>query len=159
MHCYPVSFNGVIGGGERERPSGRTPQITCPGTQTNGTDVQGGQRSQKFPNCLAGTTTATCCAACVSDPTCIAWVWSDGTNPDPAGETKQHAIACIKEKSQPLSQLFVDFHKSGTGSDLVGLTFFDAGMNCWPLMAYDYTNPAQGRLFGGPPPAPKQQAW
>lgn len=51
----------------------------------NDTDVTGSERSQKFPNGLSGKTEDECCAACNSDPTCIAWVWSDGSKPDPAG--------------------------------------------------------------------------
>lgn len=59
---------------------------TCaPGVIHSGTDVTGPQRSQMFPNGLKGQTEAQCCAACNSDETCIAWVWSDGSHPDPAG--------------------------------------------------------------------------
>jgi hypothetical protein len=59
---------------------------TCaPGARHAGTDVTNPQRSAAFPNGLKGATADTCCAACNSDPTCIAWVWSDGSHPDPAG--------------------------------------------------------------------------
>ena len=57
---------------------------TCPPRQ-NGMDVNGPIRSDGFPNGLAGKSEDECCAACNSDPTCISWVWSDGTHPDPAG--------------------------------------------------------------------------
>ena len=42
-------------------------------------------RSDKFPDGLNGTSLASCCAACKSDPSCVAYVWSDGSNPDPNG--------------------------------------------------------------------------
>ena len=50
-----------------------------------GEDVTNPQRSAAFPNGLKGATEDSCCAACNSDPTCISWVWSDGSRPDPAG--------------------------------------------------------------------------
>ena len=58
---------------------------TCANRQP-GMDVSGPVRSQGFPNGLAGQTEDQCCAACNTDPTCIAWVWSDGSHPDPAGD-------------------------------------------------------------------------
>ena len=57
---------------------------TCPPRQ-DGVDVTGPIRSDKFPNGLAGQTEDACCAACNTDDSCISWVWSDGTHPDPAG--------------------------------------------------------------------------
>jgi hypothetical protein len=77
-HCYPVSFSGAIGARARD---------TCDTSQRkNGTDVTNPVRSAKYPNGIAGATTLEqCCGACNSDPTCTAWVWSDGSNPDPNG--------------------------------------------------------------------------
>jgi hypothetical protein len=57
---------------------------TCPPRQ-QGVDVSGPIRSDSFPNGLAGQSEDQCCAACNSDASCISWVWSDGTRPDPAG--------------------------------------------------------------------------
>ena len=74
-HCYPVSFSGSVGGGSSDM---------CDNTKSE-TDVTNSVRSDKYPNGLNGTTLASCCAACKSDPTCIAYVWSDGTVPDPNG--------------------------------------------------------------------------
>lgn len=90
--------------------------FTCPVPTQNGTDAAGSVRSDKWPNGLSGTTQAQCCAACSSDPSCIAYIWSDGTNPDPNG-------------------------------------------NCWPLKSFTNTIPNQGRVFGGQPPPPPEQAY
>lgn len=57
---------------------------TCTNKQS-GMDVSGPVRSKNFPNGLSGQSQAQCCTACNSDPTCISWVWSDGSHPDPAG--------------------------------------------------------------------------
>ena len=76
-HCYPVSFSGDVGGGAGERD-------ICTATQQN-TDAANSVRSDKFPDGLNGTTLASCCSACKSDPSCVAYVWSDGSNPDPNG--------------------------------------------------------------------------
>jgi len=57
---------------------------TCPPRQA-GVDVSGPVRSDGFPNGLSGQSEDQCCAACNSDSSCISWVWSDGSRPDPAG--------------------------------------------------------------------------
>jgi len=105
-HCYPVSFSGSVGGGARDM---------CSNTKSE-TDVSNPVRSDKFPDGLNGTTLASCCAACESDPSCTAYVWSDGSVPDPNG-------------------------------------------NCWPFKSFDSTHDEPGRVFGGTPPAPPQEAW
>jgi hypothetical protein len=71
-HCYPVSFSGNIGSTDM-----------CTNIQ-NYTDING-DRSSKFPNGLSNQSLSQCCAACKSDPECIAYVWSDGSDPDPTG--------------------------------------------------------------------------
>ena len=76
-HCYPVSFSGSVGTAARERDM-------CSNTKSE-TDVSNAVRSDKFPDGLSNTTLAGCCAACESDPSCTAYVWSDGSVPDPNG--------------------------------------------------------------------------
>ena len=76
-HCYPVSFSGNIG-----ETSG---DMCDPKQQHNNTDVDNPSRSSKYPNGLSNTTLASCCAACVGADDCIAYIWSDGTHPDPNG--------------------------------------------------------------------------
>ena len=65
-------------------PRGAARNDTC-AQRFPGEDVTNPQRSAGFPNGLKGATEDSCCAACNSDPTCISWVWSDGSRPDPAG--------------------------------------------------------------------------
>jgi hypothetical protein len=77
-HCYPVSFSGNIGGG------GARARDMCTSTQQD-TDAVDSERTDKYPNGLNGTTLATCCAACTGDPDCVAYVWSNGQDPDPNG--------------------------------------------------------------------------
>ena len=82
-HCYPVDFSGNVGSAPMPRIAGGD---TCQ-PQRAGTDATGSVRSAKYPNGLQNATTAAaCCGACNSDPTCTAWVWSDGSSPDPAGD-------------------------------------------------------------------------
>ena len=78
-HCYPVDFSGNVGSAPMPRIAGGD---TCQ-PQRAGTDATGSVRSAKYPNGLQNATTAAaCCGACNSDPTCTAWVWSDGSSPD-----------------------------------------------------------------------------
>jgi alpha-glucosidase len=80
-HCYPASFDGRLGD---VTPPPRDPM--CPGNGTQpGTDASGSTRSPTFPGGLSGTTEASCCEACAGDANCVAWVWSDGSDPDPTG--------------------------------------------------------------------------
>jgi hypothetical protein len=80
-HCYPASFDGRLG---EVAPPPRDP--ICPGNGTQpGTDASDSTRSPTFPAGLAGTTEASCCEACAGDANCVAWVWSDGSDPDPTG--------------------------------------------------------------------------
>lgn len=79
----PVSV--TRGPAARRAPASAHNDTCAPAVVHNGTDVYGPERAAKFPNGLSGQTEAECCAACNSDDTCIAWVWSDGTHPDPAG--------------------------------------------------------------------------
>jgi alpha-glucosidase len=97
-HCYPASFSGSIGGQRaheamveaqefrRAAKADSAGQDFCdPSIRRNDTDADGSTRSAKYPNGLQGTTIDTCCAACNSAPDCVAFVWSDGSNPDPTG--------------------------------------------------------------------------
>ena len=82
----PVSVERVPPTARRASSSAHAHNDTCaPAVIHNGTDVYGPVRAAKFPNGLSGQSEAQCCAACNSDDTCIAWVWSDGSHPDPAG--------------------------------------------------------------------------
>ena len=82
-HCYPVDFAGNVGDAPLPRVAGGD---TCQ-PQRAGVDAANAVRSDKFPNGLQNATTAAaCCGACNSDPSCTAWVWSDGSSPDPAGD-------------------------------------------------------------------------
>ena len=58
---------------------------TCSAPRVAG-DVSHGKRAALFPQGLAGATLDSCCAACNSDSTCIAWVWADAQHPDPTGK-------------------------------------------------------------------------
>ena len=82
-HCYPVDFAGNVGDAPLPRVAGGD---TCQ-PQRAGVDASNSVRSNKFPNGLQNATTAAaCCGACNSDPSCTAWIWSDGSDPDPAGD-------------------------------------------------------------------------
>jgi alpha-glucosidase len=76
-HCYPAAFSGAIGGGGRD--------FCDPALRHDGFDAVNPVRSAAFPNGLSNTTYATCCAACNGAADCVAFVWSDGTRPDPTG--------------------------------------------------------------------------
>jgi len=49
----------------------------------NNTDASSARRSALFPRGLKDATQASCCAACNSDSTCVAWVWAEAAQPDP----------------------------------------------------------------------------
>lgn len=67
-HCYPVAFSGSIGDRDPDAPAPPAPV--------------GEVRSKNFPNGLYVTSGADgCCAACSTDPSCIAYVWGDASNP------------------------------------------------------------------------------
>lgn len=96
-NCYPVSFSGVIGdeeGAAQEQQQHKkqaaatrvqSGDLCDPSQRQNGTDATNPSRSGSYPNGLSNTTYASCCAACQNAPDCIAFVWSDGSNPDPSG--------------------------------------------------------------------------
>lgn len=84
-HCYPISFSGAIGSEEAREPALASQDWCDPSLRHNSTDADGAQRSEDYPNGLTVKTIDDCCAACNKDPTCNAYIWSDGTAPDPNG--------------------------------------------------------------------------
>lgn len=76
---FPVSDDHV----------GRMPRLekndTCLNAQ-NGVDAVNPGNSPTYPQGISGATQASCCATCDSDAKCIAWVYSDGSAPDPSGK-------------------------------------------------------------------------
>lgn len=75
VHCYPVGFR-----------SSTAKDVCASGSIQQNWDIDGGDRSSKYPNGLTNQTMEQCCEACNNDSDCIAWVWSDGTHPDSTGE-------------------------------------------------------------------------
>lgn len=79
-HCYPVTFNSAPSAGAAVRAPrvGGDPSVCSASTRRSGMDVTNPVRSPNYPGGAHAADADACCALCVSDPLCYAWVAGPG---------------------------------------------------------------------------------